>query len=87
MPEMLHERKQNGILAFPRLEAVELCHVISFTGGDNPQLQNDLLQILRIRSQDPAVPRISVLRIDRSLVKNLQFKEELERCVPSLVLI
>ena len=83
---MLYERKQNGSLAFPELENIELRYGYSPSGDNNPQLQYNLLQTIRTRAQDPTVRRISVLRINDLLVKNLQFKEELERCVPSLVI-
>lgn len=51
------------------------------------QIQDRLLQIVRIRAEDPRVRRIGHVRVQRGLMSNnKQLKEELERLVPSLVL-
>lgn len=48
--------------------------------------QNDILQIVRMRFEDPAVHRVGHLRIPKKVVTTAKFQEELEKYVPSLVL-
>lgn len=50
------------------------------------ELQNNVLQTVRIRSEDPISPQLSHLCVPRDFVTSSQFQEELERYVATLVL-
>lgn len=50
-------------------------------------LQEALLQIVRERANNPDTRPIGYLRFSRTIIgSNMQFQEELERYVPSIVL-
>ena len=82
----LLERKQDGSIAFPELDQIEL--LTSRLDIDNrlSKSQNCLLGGVRMRYDDPVVCKISHLRVPRELVSHRQFQDELERYVSSLVL-
>lgn len=59
------------------------------TDRDNinvPQLQDQFLQVVRVRSEDPTACKIGRLRIPRVIVPNAEYQEEIETYVHSLVL-
>ena len=87
MPGIFRERKQDGSLAFPRLNRLEVRAVSEQGCSDIEQMKDDLLQTVRIRSEDGSVSRMSYLCVTEMLVRNEHFKEELERRVPNVVLV
>lgn len=89
VPKILFERKEDGKLAFPRMDQIELSHieVDSFRlGFDVRQILGRLLRVVRMRAEDPHVRRIGHVRVPRALMKEKQLRGELEGLVPSLVL-
>lgn len=88
VPGALYERPQNGSFPFPKMEVMKLrdIEIRDASEGDVLQLQSNILQTVRVRSDDPATRRISQLRIPRKVVTNACFGKELERYVPSLIL-
>lgn len=91
MPEILFERNEEGKLAFPRMDQIELSfnmhgYATPFL-SDYRQVREYLLQVVRIRAEDPHVRRIGHVLVPRALMTDKQLQEELEQLVPSLVLI
>lgn len=89
VPKILFERKEDGKLAFPKMDQIELSHiqVDSFRlGVDVQQIRDRLLRVVRIRADDPHVHRIGHVRVPRALIEDKQLRKELVRLVPSLVL-
>lgn len=88
VPRVLFEYKQNGALAFPRLEQIEL-HISSLwdiTKDSAQRIQDDLNLTLCARADDTAVRPVGYVRIPRKIVTNPLIQEKLEQLVPSLVL-
>lgn len=96
----LSERKPNGDFTFPKMVQLELPYILthkSFDSCNGESLHDDglldvsaeecILQIVCLRAINPNVCGIGHLRIPRMIVTNPQFREELERYIPSLVLI
>lgn len=92
-PHLLSRRRQNGSLAYPKLESLEL-HVYAYdapstvntSASFSPKFQDDLLQLVRMRANDPGTSRLRHIRMPRCLVKDSHFQDELEQYVTSLVL-
>ena len=90
VPKILLERKEDGKLAFPKMDQIELSHiqVDSFRlvlGVDVRQVRDRLLRVVRMRADDPHVRRIGHVRVPRAFIDK-QLLKELEGLVPSLVL-
>lgn len=64
------------------MEQIEVSHIDASKDrieSDILPLQDDLLQVLRIRAYDPNVRRISHLRLPRAVMTDPEIQEELER--------
>lgn len=55
--------------------------------GQTPIRDHHLLRVVRIRAEDPHVCQIRHVRVPREFMEDKQVLEELERFVPSLVLL
>lgn len=92
MPMFLSKRMKDGSLAFPKLVQLELPDAVCIEGSSLDELatrvfiEDNLLQVVRIRAEDPNVCRIGHLRLPRAAVPDPEFQEALMQYVPSLVL-
>lgn len=89
IPEILYQQKQNGELAFPKLDQLTL--IIHWREGEITEEKSRLLQTVRIRAGDASVCSIKSLCFLKWMITDgtstdSQFQEELERHVPSLIL-
>lgn len=87
VPDMLYERRQDGSLTLPAMEQVELRDMSYSSEGSIRQLQDRIRQTIRKRVDNPTAHRIGHLRLPKTMAADPDFQEELERYIPSLVLL